>query len=80
MCLKPKAAISKRVIASLTGFLLGLFCPHLPAQTYVSIQPDNQGQLITGWGFDIPGSSSLTNLNIIPSSSRTNVFYRLRSP
>jgi len=30
--------------------------------------------------FDIPGSSSLTNLNIIPSSSRTNVFYRLRSP
>jgi autotransporter-associated beta strand protein len=30
--------------------------------------------------FDIPGSSSGTNLTIIPSPGQTNVFYRLRSP
>lgn len=32
-----------------------------------------------GW-FDIPGSSSVTNLVITPGSTPTNVFYRLRSP
>jgi arylsulfatase len=32
-----------------------------------------------GW-FDIPGSSSATNLSITPSPARTNVFYRLHSP
>ena len=30
--------------------------------------------------FDISGSSSLTNLNIVPQTSIPNVFYRLRSP
>jgi autotransporter-associated beta strand protein len=30
--------------------------------------------------FDIPGSASVTNLNITPSPARTNVYYRLRSP
>ena len=29
---------------------------------------------------DIPGSSGVTNLNVIPSPARTSVFYRLRSP
>jgi galactan endo-1,6-beta-galactosidase len=32
-----------------------------------------------GW-FDIPGTSSATNLNIVPGAINMNVFYRLRSP
>jgi galactan endo-1,6-beta-galactosidase len=34
---------------------------------------------VGGW-FDIPDTSVATNLNVIPSSTSTNVFYRLRSP
>ncbi|HXI72373.1 MAG TPA: autotransporter-associated beta strand repeat-containing protein, partial [Verrucomicrobiae bacterium] len=30
--------------------------------------------------FDIPGTSTVTNLNIIPSPAQTSVWYRLRSP
>jgi autotransporter-associated beta strand protein len=29
---------------------------------------------------DVPGSSSVTNFNVVPSPAWTNVFYRLRSP
>ena len=29
---------------------------------------------------DVPGSASITNLNVVPSPAWTNVFYRLRSP
>jgi hypothetical protein len=34
---------------------------------------------LSNW-FDIPGTSSGTNLNITPSLTQTSVFYRLRSP
>ena len=34
----------------------------------------------TNYWFDIPGSSGVTNLNIIPSPAQTNVYYRLRQP
>ena len=64
----PKSAALKRLIASLAGLLLGLFCPHLPAQTYVSIQPDNQGQLITGWGYDTEGNGGWS---VSPSYAQT---------
>jgi len=34
---------------------------------------------LSNW-FDIPGTSSVTNLNITPSLTQTSVLYRLRSP
>jgi galactan endo-1,6-beta-galactosidase len=34
---------------------------------------------LNGW-FDIPGTSTVTNLNVVVGQTATNVFYRLRSP
>jgi len=44
------------------------------------MQSNSVGVTSSSNWFDIPNSSNVTNLNVIPSSTLTNVFYRLRSP
>ena len=44
------------------------------------VQSNIRGLANPGNWFDIPGSSSVTNLNIVPTLTWTNVFYRLRAP
>ena len=72
------ASYPTNISFSVTGGTLALTWPATHLGWWA--QSNSLGLASPSNWFDIPGSSSLTNLNIIPSSSRTNVFYRLRSP
>jgi len=72
------ASYATNISFSVTGGTLALTWPATHLGWWA--QSNSLGLASPSNWFDIPGSSSLTNLNIIPSSSRTNVFYRLRSP
>jgi len=72
------ASYATNISFSVTGGTLSLTWPATHLGWWA--QSNSLGLANPSNWFDIPGSSSLTNLNIIPSPARTNVFYRLRSP